>query len=76
MVLNETIKNNDYNLNIKVENDKALKDKINICGKEIRNLKEENKINKNKVNYQKLQINDLNKKISKKDKETKLMSEN
>ena len=70
MVLNETIKNNDYNLNIKVENDKALKDKINICGKEIRNLKEENKINKNKVNYQKLQINDLNKKISKKDKET------
>ena len=61
MVLNETIKNNDYNLNIKVENDKALKDKINICGKEIRNLKEENKINKNKVNYQKLQINDLNK---------------
>ncbi len=53
-----------------------MKEKIIIYEKEIRNLKEENKINKNKINYQKKQITDLNEKIVKKDEEIKTFSEN
>ena len=71
------VKNESLVLNEKIKNDntQTLKEKICKYEKEINQLKEENRLNKNLIDNQKNQIFDLKEKINKKD-EAKITSEN